>query len=165
MRFLSTAMHMFLQICGMSLCVCTLDSVQLCHHQLSSDLWFNTSRWCYDSTHKQCFTQMINVWLAKRFSALIKQNCPLSTTLVHPLCLQSWFYLWWTSLPPTKYLLCPNPVIIIFMNSIVSILNLILKHPVPLPLSLFSPNVTTVTHYSIIFHTLRWPQQIQNCLD
>ena len=46
-----------------------------------------------------------------------------------------------------------NPAIHIFMNVAVSILTLFLKQPLPSPAPSFTPNVTTVTHFTIVYLT------------
>jgi len=56
-----------------------------------------------------------------------------------------------TSLSMNKSQLCPNPAILIFVNFAVSILTLILQQSVPLLPPLFTPSLTTTTHFIIIY--------------
>ena len=60
-----------------------------------------------------------------------------------------------TSLSLTKYLLSLNLAIIIFVNFAVFVLILTSKLPVPSPLLSFILNLTSATHCTIIFHSLR----------
>ena len=60
-----------------------------------------------------------------------------------------------TSLSLTKYLLSLNLAIIIFVDFVVFVLILTSKLPVPSPLLSFILNLTTATHCTISFHSLR----------
>jgi len=60
-----------------------------------------------------------------------------------------------TSLSLTKYLLSLNLAIIIFVNFADFVFILTSKLPVPSPLLSFILNLTTATHCTIIFHSLR----------
>ena len=88
------------------------------------------------------------------FIGLLQQLSKINTS---SLCLQPWFYLWWTPhfLWPNIRSLSLRVAIIIFVNFGVYVLILTSKLLVPSPLLLFSLNLTTATPCIIIFHRLK----------